>query len=360
MLIILSIAAFFFIVINLLMWTVLKRTTKQVMQYSHDRIKISIVVAAKNEEKNITALINSVYANRISQEDFEVIVVDDNSTDRTSEKVNALSEKFNSLKLISPAAKIYRGKKGALAAGINESKFDYIMITDADCVVSEKWIETFAKDFAKGADFIFGNAPLIKQNGFVNTLSCFENLRSSILTFSAAKLGMPYSAAARSFGFKKSAFEKVKGYENTTETLSGDDDLLLREAVKAKMKINSIIEPDAFVFSETKKTFREYLVQKSRHTKTSIHYLFRSQLILGLWHITNLLLMLSLFLIPFNPYYGIFFILKLLFDVIVVLSLQKKFGYAFNFLEIVFLQPVYEVMLIINFFAGIILPDKWK
>lgn len=338
----------------------MKKRTEPRLRQSNERIKISIIIAAKNEEKNINVLINSIYANNINYEDFEVIVIDDNSDDKTFDVVKAISEKFNNLKLISSEKKIYPGKKGALAAGINECQFDYILITDADCVVSEKWIETFANEFSNGFDFVFGAAPLIKQGGFVNVLSCFENLRSSLLTFSAAKLGMPYSAAARSFGFKKSSFEKIKGYENTTETLSGDDDLLLREAVKAKMRIGCIVEPDAFVFSETKKTFREYLLQKSRHTKTSVHYLFESQFPLGFWHITNLLLLLCILLIPINPVYGIFFIIKLLSDVVVVLSLQKKFGYSFSLFEIIFLQPVYEVMLVVNFLAGMILPDRWK
>src|SRR5690606_29577026 len=132
----------------------------------------SIVIAAKNEAENITALVNSIYINKISREDFEVIVIDDNSDDKTFDVANALTEKFINLKLISPKNKIYPGKKGALAAGINECQFDYILITDADCVVSEKWIETFANEFSNGFDFVFGAAPL--TNGLQNLNYFFD------------------------------------------------------------------------------------------------------------------------------------------------------------------------------------------
>ncbi len=59
---------------------------------------------------------------------------------------------------------------------------------------------------------------------------------------------------------------------------SGDDDLLLREAVKNKMKIGVVTESGSFVYSETKKTFSEYFQQKARHTQTSFHYLKKHQL----------------------------------------------------------------------------------
>lgn len=423
-------AACFYLIVNSLILVVLKRNRNSDNTDFKSRIKnkseagISIVVAAKNEEENIQNLIQSIYAGDYDAQNFEVIVVDDQSTDKTFTAVKEMEVNYKNLRVISSIGKPFPGKKGALAIGINESRNNYILITDADCIVSKKWISAFTEEFNNGNDFVFGAAPLTNnlpdmkflseqdnqykmrkgflsrgllrngslknhskddghfdqrekslsqfetkpikneqtsnENNFISKLSCFENLRSSLLTFTASKLGMPYSAAARSFGFKKSSFEKLEGYSRTTETLSGDDDLLLREAVKAKMGIGCITEPDAFVYSETKKSFNEYLIQKSRHTKTSTHYLFKSQFMLGLWHMINLLLLASVFLIPVDSIYILFFLLKLFVDVIVVLSLQRKFGYSFNLIQIILLQPVYEVMIVINFFSAVLLPDKWK
>ncbi len=98
-------------------------------------------------------------------------------------------------------------------------------------------------------------------------------------------LNVPYSAAARSFAFRKTSFERLGGYGKTTETLSGDDDLLLREAVKRKMLIGTVIEPDAFVFSAAPKSFEDYFKQKKRHLQTSFHYLLKQKMFLGFWHL---------------------------------------------------------------------------
>ena len=93
-----------------------------------------------------------------------------------------------------------------------------------------------------GYDFVFGVAPIIKGKNLVEKLSAFENLRNTFLTIAAVGLNVPYSAAARSFAFRKTSFERLGGYTNTTETLSGDDDLLLREAVK-RLSLIHISEP---------------------------------------------------------------------------------------------------------------------
>ena len=87
---------------------------------------------------------------------------------------------------------------------------------------------------------LFGIAPFYQKKNLVNKISCFENLRSSVLSFSMASIGLPYTAAARNFGFSKNAFESLGGYSKTKDTKSGDDDLLLREAVKNKLKIGVV------------------------------------------------------------------------------------------------------------------------
>ena len=223
-----------------------------------------------------------------NKDNYEVIIVDDSSTDNTFNLVNELTSSNKNFTIIKAETKNLSGKKGALQKGIEKVKYNFILITDADCIPQPEWIKISSAKFSEGYDFIFGVAPFYTENSFINNLSCFENIRSSILTFTAAIIGFPYSAAARNFGFKKSSFEKIKGYSNTTETLSGDDDLLLREAVKNKMKIGFITRKESFVYSRTKSTLREYLNQKARHTQTSLHYLTQHKLFLGFWHLLNL------------------------------------------------------------------------
>jgi cellulose synthase/poly-beta-1,6-N-acetylglucosamine synthase-like glycosyltransferase len=262
--------------------------------------------------------------------------------------------------VIKAEEKEFQAKKGALSFGIKEANNPFILITDADCNPEENWLKYFSCKFQDDYDFIFGHAPFYQDNYIVNKISCFENLRSSFLVFFSSKTGFPHSASARNFGFRKSSFERIKGYSNTSETLSGDDDLLLREAVRNRLKIGSILNNGAFVFSSTKTNLNDYLNQRARHTKTSFYYLPGRQLFLSFWHLLNLFFLFSPALIFVNKFFILLFLLKLLVDSIAVKSLQKKFGYRFNMLEILYLQVIYELFLIIHFINALFKKDKWK
>ena len=194
----------------------------------------------------------------------------------------------------------------------------------------------------------------------VEKLSAFENLRNSYLTIAAVGLNIPYSAAARSFAFRKTSFERIGGYSNTTETLSGDDDLLIREAVKNKMLIGTVIEPDALVYSAAPKSFNEYFKQKKRHLQTSFHYLLKQKLFLGFWHLINLISLLSIVLGFISPILALPFAVKVVYDLFVVTKHQRDLGQDFRFYEILYLQILFEVFVVVNFFNSLSGKTKWK
>lgn len=360
MMIFIALISILYLIIISLILNSIKRIFTNFPLKSKPGIKISVVVAAKNEENNLSQLINSLKNQTYPENLFEVIIVDDNSTDNTFEKGNELTSGLNNFAIYKVEEKKYPGKKGALQFGIEKSNNPFILITDADCLPGKNWIKAFSGKFELDYDFLFGPAPFIKTSSFINKVSCFENLRASILTFSAASFGLPYSAAARSFGFSRAAFEKLSGYKNTTETLSGDDDLLLREAVKNKLKIGIAVEDESLVYSSTVQNFSDYLKQKARHTTTSFHYLLIHKILLGVWHLLNILMLLSPALMIFDSKFLIIFLLKLAGDLNVVLTTQRYFGYRFNFMEIIIQQVVYEFMLVVNFINAMLKKTEWK
>ncbi len=152
----------------------------------------------------------------------------------------------------------------------------------------------------------------------------------------------------------------MDGYSNTIETLSGDDDLLLREAVKNNLKIGTIISSEAFVYSNPRDNIKDYIQQKSRHISTSFHYLFKHKLILGFWHIINLILLFSPLLMFLSQSFFLLFVMKIIIDEILISIFKKRFGYNFNLFEIIYLQVIYEVFIIINFFAAKFTKIEWK
>ncbi len=323
-------------------------------------ISISIIIAARNEGNNIPQLIDKLEKINYSPENFEVIIIDDNSTDSTYDITKKLILRYPNFKVVSATDKALPGKKGALEIGIKNAKFDHIMITDADCLPEKDWLKSFAEKFTDGYDFLFGIAPCIQEKSLVNKISCFENLRTQILTFTTARLGLPFSCAARSMGYKKTAFKKIGGYSNTLDKLSGDDDLLIREALKHKLKVGTVENKKAFVFTKSKKTFKEYFEQKARHFSTSNSLLFKQKVLPGIWHLSNLIFFLSPLFFLLSPLFLFPFLFKLIFDLFTVRSLQKKFGYKFGIIESIYLQIIYEVFLIVHSLNGILRKTEWK
>lgn len=325
-----------------------------------ETVKISIVISARNEETAIRDCLASISKLDYPDSDYELIIIDDNSTDSTYARAAEIIKAYKNFSVIKAGEKSLAGKRGALLKGIELSSFPYIIITDADCRPSTGWLRKYSALFLKGYDFVFGPSPFYRQKNIINNISCMENLKNQFVYFSLASIGLPYTTAARNMGFSREAFFRIGGYSNTLDTLSGDDDLLLREAIRNKLRIKAICDKNAFVYSSPKRTLKEYLNQKARHTQSSLHYLLRNKIILAVWHLLNLFMLLSLSLTFINVNFIWLFIIKMVTDTVVLLFIQKKFGYNFSLLEIFCFDIVYEIFIVINFYNAIFRKIEWK
>ena len=326
------------------------------LPFNYDNI--SVVIALKDEINNLPALLNALEQLNYDAEKYEIIFVDDNSQDDSYKFLE--NHLIKNYKLLKATNKIFPGKKGALNIGIQNSKFDIIAITDADCKPEPDWLKSISKKISLGFDIVFGYSPLEKGVNFVSKISSFENLRNYLLYFSFAGLNFPYSAAARSFAFRKGAFDKLSGFKNIIETLSGDDDLLIREAVKNKMKVGAFRFDNDLVYSLPANSLKEYLHTKSRHLKTSHYYLFRHKISLAIWHLLNIISIYSVFLTAVSYLFIIPFSVKMIIDTALVLLIRKKLPHDFRLFEVIYLQFFYETLLAINFINSLFKKDKWK
>jgi glycosyltransferase involved in cell wall biosynthesis len=333
---------------------------KEIGEDKSNEVKISIIIAAKNEEENLDQLFLSLERQNYPKDKFEIVFVDDNSTDSTFTAAQKYADRFPHFRLLKAEHKILPAKKGALEIGIAQAQFPFLLFIDADCSPQINWLKAFSYKFSFNFDLLIGFAPFTFKQTFANHYFCFENFRTTALTFTAAWFKFPYSAASRSLGIKKGTFLRLGGFGKTLQTLGGDDDLLIREAVKNKCKIGIVSGEDSLVFSNTQETFTGYFQQKRRHTATSFHYLWQHKLFLGFWHMANILAIDSLFFIPFFPEAGFIFLSKIFCDYFIVYSFQKKFKYHFSFGEIFFYQILYECFLVFNFFSARFFKIKWK
>ena len=289
---------------------------------------ISIIVCAKNESENITVFLPKILEQDYS--DFEVILVDDQSKDNTEYVLKELTQKYSNLKIVKIAQHVKHrvGKKFALTLGIKAAKYEYLLLTDADCSPSsENWLNNMAANFNNEKEIVLGYGAYKKGKGLLNIMIRFDTFNIALQYFSFALAGETYMGVGRNLAYKKSIFFNNKGFASHILLPSGDDDLFIQEVATRK---NIAIEfaEESHTISEIKKSWKEWIFQRRRHITTSERYLFKFKILLGLWPLSQFLFWLSFaFLLFFeNTLFVVlpFFIFRTLMLYIVYYSPMKK------------------------------------
>ena len=195
---------------------------------------ISIVVAARNEEENISHCIQSLLNQDYPVDKFEILIVDDFSTDKTAELIKKIEASVTNLKYLSSTANeegkhIVSYKREAIQTGINASKGKYILLTDADCIVPFSWISTYSEQFMK-EDGVFIGGPVIISDEKPNLLTSFQDLDMigmMVITGAGFQSGNQLLANGANMGFSKQVFNDLGGYATFPKKASGDDMFLL-------------------------------------------------------------------------------------------------------------------------------------
>ena len=313
--------------------------------------KISLIIAFKNEAKNLPRLFNALQKLNYPVSDFEIILIDDSSTDNSPTLAKKFTERQKNARLVSAKDKKMPGKKGALQIGIDVAKYEYLALTDADCEPESDWLKNISDAFDR-ADFLFGAAPLVFTDSLASKFAAYESGQNQTLNFGAMKFGLPVSATGRNIAFKKSVYEKTGGYANTLERLSGDDDLLLREAIKQNFNVDFICPTNAKVFSYAPKNWSDYFRQRARHVSTSHKYLPKQKAFAGLYFLSSALASLSIFLLPISFLFALPFLTKIILAKINNVIFDFFYPKKFNIVEIVIFELIFPFTTAINFFRS--------
>jgi len=209
-----------------------------------NRFSFSIVIACRDEEKNLSDLFKAL--NRLDYFEglWEIVLVDDNSKDNSLLLLKKYASKHKHVKVISLKEMNLFGKREALNQGISNAVNDVILLTDADCQPPSDWISTTSKYISEDTAMVVGYSPEITNSGFRR----FTQLMSAGIYCSTIGLGMPFSCSGRNLAFMKETFNNLGGYSGFEKYQSGDDKLLLNRFRKA----NEIItyNPECKVFTK--------------------------------------------------------------------------------------------------------------
>jgi cellulose synthase/poly-beta-1,6-N-acetylglucosamine synthase-like glycosyltransferase len=216
-------------------------------------VQLSIIVAARNEEKGIASCVNALLQQNYPKELFEVIVVNDRSEDRTAEIVADLQYGNPNLHLmtITELFDDMPPKKNALRRGIESSRFDILVFTDADSIVPPGWLSGIAQAFSEDVDVVAGYSPFqLETKSLGADFLRYEELKNSIGAAAAIGWQRPYMCTGRSFAYRKEVYLAVNGFESIKHSISGDDDLFIQRVISPLLQLRfSLRHPQPFASS---------------------------------------------------------------------------------------------------------------
>ncbi|MBL7739577.1 MAG: glycosyltransferase [Chitinophagaceae bacterium] len=245
---------------------------------------VSVIICARDEDENLARNLPGVLVQSYPST-YEVVAVNDNSVDDSKYILQELKKTFKSLNVIelTQEAKLITGKKYPLSIGIKESKHEVLLLTDADCVpASENWIQKMQDAYDDGIEIVIGYGAYHKRPGLLNKLIRFETFHTALQYLSYALAGIPYMGVGRNLSYKKDLFFRNKGFSSINHIPSGDDDLFINK-VANKKNTAVIIDPEAVTRSMPKRTWKEWMRQKSRHYTTAKFYKPVHKFLLGLY-----------------------------------------------------------------------------
>ena len=350
---------FFLLTSVVYVWQVLqyyfywKKTPPIKFKATHITESISIIIAVRNEARNIKACIDSVLEQTFT--DFEIIVVDDFSADHTSTIVLAFNDprvKYFQLKDSLPdRAANTMNKKKAIELGVRQSNFNLIVTTDGDCTMGPGWLQVISDTFlnptiqyATGIVTYYENPDLFSKFQQIDLMSLMGITAASIQMKSA------YMSNGANMAFRKKTFERIDGYKSNIDLPTGDDVFLLHNIISTYGH-NAVIfikNLDAAVYTASCATLAEFVQQRIRWVSKSTKLISKKAILtlqfMYIYHSLFLILsILCCFLPGYHwPYLLGFFIIKFSIDLLFLNSVSSFFKRR----ELLIGLPLFEIFYI--------------
>ena len=317
-------------------------------------VKISVLIAARNEGKNIKNLLQSLYNQSFSKEYFEVIIIDDHSDDDTISEIENFAKEYKDFNLKFFKAE-KEGKKAAISQALHLAENELILVTDADCVLPNTWIESIVEFYKKeNCKMILAPVLLSPADTFFEKIQVLEHLSLIGSTAGSAAIGFPVMCNGANMAYERTAALDVEKFRKDFNIASGDDMFLMEQFVKnyGHKNVKFLLSKAAIV-----KTKRWVSKAKS-YTNWKI---IATALIVFFFNLSAISLLISAF---FNPTLWIYYFLLTILKFFIDFPLLKNITHFMNqenllkwTLPLEFIYPFYVVFTAIS---GMLINVKWK
>ncbi|WP_420316212.1 glycosyltransferase [Ekhidna sp.] len=320
--------------------------------------KLSIVIAAHDEEQNLRKLLPLLL--KQSYDDFEIIVALDRCQDASETYLNSLDSDKLSWITIKDVPENWNPKKYALNEAISHSSGDWLIFIDADCIpVSKNWLSLINGQIIASTDIIIGISPYQTGPSLLSRYIHFESFMTAYWYISKALKNDPYMAVGRNMAIRKSFFISEGGYNDFKSILGGDDDLFIQKnAITHNTSV--LIGKETNTETYPKVSWKAYFNQKIRHVSVGNHYKPKNKSYLFMIHTTHMLFWI---LLLFNPLINL--VGLLLFYLFIKLVSYRfaasKMGFNINYMLLPLVDILYAVLTpVIALWSKLEKDIKWK
>ncbi len=337
---------------------------------------VSVIVAARNESENIMQILTTLVSQNYPKQKFEIILIDDHSTDDTLSKAHKFCIQHPHLVrvIIQTLTLHHHGKKAAITQGVCLANGELIITTDADCTMGQDWIASIVDFFEfSSAKMIVAPVCFHNERSFFNKMQQLEFLALMATTGGSLYFNKAIMCNGANLAYTKNVFLEQKGFEGASNSASGDDVLLMYKIKKAYPKeVLFLKNKKVIVYTEAKRTLSAFMNQRKRwaskkfiefnsDTKTVSLIVYFFNLFLFLIAVTSIFQsQLSIFSIPLITFLITLFLIKSFVDFL-LLFLSASFFNGKNLL-IFFLpeQVLYIIYVVISGVAALGRKYEWK
>ena len=233
--------------------------------------KISVIIAARNEENNISECLESIAVQDYPMDLYEVLLIDDFSTDGTHQKVQKIAERYthihyHSLSDFKQEHEIVAHKKTAIEYGISLAQNDLIVCTDADCVAPHTWLSMIA-DFYQTQQPQFIAAPVLyhREKNIFEKFQSLDVCATMGITAASIRSKVSYMSNGANLAYPKAIFEELQGFEGLKEKASGDDIMFIYKVAKQYPDgVRFLLSNDAAIKTYANRTLKKFSQQRLR------------------------------------------------------------------------------------------------
>ncbi|MBI5464025.1 MAG: glycosyltransferase [Ignavibacteriales bacterium] len=243
---------------------------------------VSVIIAARNEEAHLAKCLESVFDQTMPPEAYEVVVVNDNSSDSTLSIAQQFVPAHSHLVIVNAIETgTLKGKSNALAQGIDVACGEIVLITDADCTVPHTWVEYTARRYSPEVGLI-GGVTLQSPATLFGAIQSLDWAYILGLASATAALGNPLGSIGNNLSFRKEAYESVGGYRNLPFSVTEDYTLVQAILRLKKWRYLYPIDPRLLVESQPCPDWKTLIRQKHRWGKGGLDMKFSGFLIMAI------------------------------------------------------------------------------